>query len=134
AAAGITQGFLAYAFTHKAYPVQKGDWCLVQAAASGIGRLICQMIKKRQGKVIAVTSKDHKAKSLEAFKVDEILISTKDDIVQEVKKITNGQGVAAIYDGVGQATFEQNLNCIALGGYFIIYGQSSGYIPPIDIM
>ena len=61
AAAGMNQGFLAYAFTHFAYPVQPGDWCLIQAAAGGIGLLLCQMAKLREGRVIGVTSTDAKA-------------------------------------------------------------------------
>src|SRR5690242_2162263 len=58
AAAGMNQGFIAYAFTHHAYPVKPGDWCLVQAAAGGIGLLLCQMARIRGGRVIGVTSKE----------------------------------------------------------------------------
>ncbi len=134
AAAGLTQGFLAYAFTHKTYPIQQGEWCLVQAAAGGIGSLICQMAKLRGGKVIGVTSKLEKAKYVLEAGADEALISTEGDIAEKVREITNGAGVRVVYDGVGKDTFETNLNSLGLGGYLVIYGQSSGYVPPFDLM
>ncbi|GAB0169821.1 quinone oxidoreductase [Lysinibacillus sp. CTST325] len=134
AAAGLTQGFLAYAFTHKAYPIQGGEWCLVQAAAGGLGSLICQMTKLRGGKVIGVTSKEEKAKFVLEAGADIVLISTKENIPEKVREITNGEGVRVVYDGVGKDTFESNLNSLGLGGYLVMYGQSSGYVPPFDIM
>jgi NADPH2:quinone reductase len=71
AAAGMNQGFLAYAFTHFAYPVEPGDWCLIQAAAGGIGLLLCQMAKIREGRVIGVTSSEEKAKYVREAGADE---------------------------------------------------------------
>lgn len=134
AAAGVTQGFLAYAFTNKAYPVQVGDWCLVQAAAGGIGSLICQMAKIRGGKVIGVTSKEEKVKHVLEMGADKVLVSTKEDIPGRIQEITNGKGVRVVYDGVGKDTFEANLDSLGLGGYLVMYGQSSGYVPPFDLM
>lgn len=134
AAAGLTQGFLAYAFTHKVFPVQQGDWCLIQAAAGGLGSLICQMAKNRGGKVIGVTSKNKKAKSVSESGADEVLISTNENIVERVYDITEGSGVQVVYDGVGKDTFEENLDSLGLGGYLVMYGQSSGYVPPFDLM
>lgn len=134
AAAGLTQGFLAYAFTHHAYPIQPGEWCLIQAAAGGMGNLICQMAKLRGAKIIGVTSSKQKVESIVETGADHVIISTEEDIAEQVSKITGGEGVRVVYDGVGKATFETNLNCLGLAGYFILYGQSSGYVPPIDIM
>ena len=134
AAAGLTQGFLAYAFTHKAYPIQQGEWCLVQAAAGGLGSLICQMAKLRGGKVIGVTSKAEKAKYVLEAGADKVLISTKENIPERIRQITNGAGVRVVYDGVGKDTFETNLDSLGLGGYLVMYGQSSGYVPPFDLM
>src|SRR6266436_6515885 len=108
AAAGMNQGFLAYVFTHFVYPVKPGDWCLIQAAAGGIGLLLCQMAKIRGGRVIGVTSSEGKSKVV--------------------------RGVSVVFDGVGKDTFEANLNSLAPAGYLVIYGQSSGYVPPIDLM
>ena len=134
AAAGMNQGFLAYAFTHFAYPVKPGDWCLIQAAAGGIGLLICQMAKIRGGRVIGVTSTAAKAEIVRASGADEVIISKQSDIAKESRRITGGKGVSVVYDGVGKDTFDANLDSLALGGYLVIYGQSSGYVPPIDLM
>jgi NADPH:quinone reductase len=134
AAAGMNQGFLAYAFTHFAYPVKTGDWCLVQAAAGGIGLLLCQMAKIRGGRVIGVTSSEKKAEFVREAGVDEVVVSKNVDIAKEARRITDGRGVSVVYDGVGKDTFAENLDSLAPGGYLVIYGQSSGYIPPFDLM
>lgn len=134
AAAGMNQGFLAYAFTHFTYAVKPGDWCLVQAAAGGLGLLICQMIKIRGGQLIGVTSTEEKARYVREAGADEIIISREADIAKEARRITGGTGVNVVYDGVGKDTFEANLDSLAPAGYLVIYGQSSGYVPPFDIM
>jgi NADPH2:quinone reductase len=134
AAAGMNQGFLAYAFTHFAYPVQPGDWCLIQAAAGGIGLLLCQMAKLRGGRIIGVTSSPGKAPFVREAGADEVIISTESDVAQDARRITNGKGVHVVYDGVGKDTFSANLDSLAPAGYLVIYGQSSGYVPPFDLM
>ncbi len=134
AAAGMNQGFLAYVFTHFTYPVKEGDWCLIQAAGGGIGLLLCQMAKIRGGRVIGVTSSEDKAKYVREAGADEVIISKQVDIAKEARRITDGRGVSVVYDGVGKDTFEANLDSLAPAGYLVIYGQSSGYVPPIDLM
>ena len=134
AAAGLNQGFLAYVFTHHAYPVKAGDWCMIQAAAGGIGLLLCQMAKTRGGRVIGVTSTDEKAPFVREAGADEVIISSRSDIASEVRRITDNRGVNVVYDGVGKDTFEANLDSLAPAGYLVIYGQSSGYVPPLDLM
>ena len=134
AAAGMNQGFLAYVFTHFVYPVKPGDWCLVQAAAGGIGLLLCQMAKIRGGRVIGVTSAEGKAKFVREAGADEVIISKQADIAKEARRMTEGRGVSVVFDGVGKDTFEENLNSLAPAGYLVIYGQSSGYVPPFDLM
>jgi NADPH2:quinone reductase len=134
AAAGMNQGFLAYAFTHFAYPVKPGDWCLIQAAAGGIGLLLCQMAKIREGRVVGVTSTADKAQFVKAAGADEVIVSTQSDIAKEARRITGDRGVNVVYDGVGKDTFEVSLDSLAPGGYLVIYGQSSGYVPPFDLM
>src|SRR5580704_14727393 len=134
AAAGMNQGFLAYAFTHFAYPVKPGDWCLIQAAAGGIGLLLCQMAKIREGRVIGVTSTPNKAQFVKAAGADGVIISSQSDIAKEARRISEGRGVNVVYDGVGKDTFEASLNSLAPGGYLVVYGQSSGYVPPFDLM
>lgn len=134
AAAGMNQGFLAYAFTHFTYAVKPGDWCMVQAAAGGLGLLICQMIKIRGGRLIGVTSTEDKAKYVREAGADEIIISKQAEIAREARRITDGRGVNVVFDGVGKDTFEANLDSLAPAGYLVIYGQSSGYVPPFDLM
>jgi NADPH2:quinone reductase len=134
AAAGMNQGFLAYAFTNFAYPVKTGDWCLIQAAAGGIGLLLCQMAKFRGGRVIGVTSTAEKAEFVTAAGADEVIISRGAGIAKEAKRITDGRGANVVYDGVGKDTFEASLDSLVPGGYLVIYGQSSGYVPPFDLM
>lgn len=134
AAAGMNQGFLAYAFTHFAYPVKPGDWCLIQAAAGGLGLLLCQMAKIRGGRVIGVTSTADKAGFVKATAADAVIVSTQSDIAKEARRITEGRGVSVVYDGVGKDTFAVSLDSLAPAGYLVIYGQSSGYVPPFDLM
>jgi NADPH2:quinone reductase len=134
AAGGMNQGFLAYAFTHFVYPVKPGDWCLIQAAAGGVGLLLCQMAKIRGGRVIGVTSTEEKSKFVREAGADEVIISKQADIAKEARRMTDGRGVSVVFDGVGKDTFEANLNSLAPAGYLVIYGQSSGYVPPFDLM
>jgi NADPH:quinone reductase len=134
AAAGMNQGFLAYAFTHFAYPIKPGDWCLIHAAAGGIGLLLCQMAKLRGGHVIGVTSTAEKAAVVKTTGVDEVIISKESDIAKEAWWITAGRGVNVVYDGVGKDTFDASLDSLAPGGFLVLYGQSSGYVPPFDLM
>ncbi|MGA2430625.1 MAG: quinone oxidoreductase [Candidatus Acidiferrum sp.] len=134
AAAGMNQGFLAYAFTHFAYPIKPGDWCLIHAAAGGIGLLLCQMAKLRGAHVIGVTSSQEKSQSVTEAGADEVIVSTQSDIAKEARRITGGRGVNVVYDGVGKDTFQASLDSLAPGGYLVIYGQSSGYVPPFDLM
>jgi NADPH2:quinone reductase len=134
AAAVLWQGMTAYVLSHLAYPVKPEEWCLVQAAAGGVGHLLCQMVKLRGGRVIGVTSTPEKAQAIREMGADAVLISTQTEQVQEVRRITGGQGVKVVYDGIGKATFEANLNSLAPCGFLLIYGQTSGFIPPFDPM
>jgi len=106
----------------------------VQAAAGGLGLLICQLIKIRGGKLIGVTSTEEKARHVKEAGADEVIISTQANIAKEARRITDGHGVNVVYDGVGKDTFEASLDSLAPAGYLVIYGQSSGYVPPFDIM
>ncbi|QBD74910.1 quinone oxidoreductase [Ktedonosporobacter rubrisoli] len=134
AAAVLFQGMTAYVLTHLAYPIKPDDWCLVQAAAGGIGLLLCQMAKRRGGRVIGITSTQEKAQAVHKVGVQDVLISTLADQVQDVRRISGGQGVQVVYDGIGKATFEANLDSLAPCGSLLIYGQASGFIPPFDLM
>jgi len=86
----MNQGFLAYVFTHFVYPVKPGDWCLIQAAAGGVGLLLCQMAKIRGGRVIGVTSTEEKTKFVREARADEVIISTQADIAKEARRMKKG--------------------------------------------
>ena len=72
-----------------------------------------------------------KAKFVREAGADEVIVSTQSDIAKEARRITGGRGVNVVYDGVGKDTFEASLDSLAPGGYLVVYGQSSGYVPPI---
>jgi NADPH2:quinone reductase len=135
AAAGIpVQALVSYKLTHEAYPLQPGDWCLVQSAAGGVGSLITQFARARGARVIGVVSTEQKAVVAKEAGASEVIVSaTCPDIAAEVKRIT-GAGVRVVYDGVGKDAFEVNLDSLAPRGYLVSYGQSSGFIPPFDMM
>lgn len=92
------------------------------------------MAKVRGGLVIGVTSNAEKAEFVKAAGAEAVIISTRSDVAKEARRITEGRGVSVVYDGLGKDRFAANLDSLAPGGYFLIYGQSSGYVPPFDLM
>ncbi len=120
--------------TNGAYRVKPGDWGLVQAAAGGIGLLVCEMAKIREGRVIGVTSTEEKAQFVREAGALEVIVSKQTDIAKEARRDTGGRGVNVEYDGVGKDTFEANLDSLAPRRDLVIYGQSSSFIPPFDLM
>ncbi|MFZ1060484.1 MAG: quinone oxidoreductase [Candidatus Rokuibacteriota bacterium] len=131
-AAAMLQGMTAHYLSHATYPLKPGDWCLVHAAAGGVGLLLCQMAKMRGARVIGTVSTEAKAKLARAAGADEVILYTTQDFEAEVKRITGGAGVPVVYDSVGKTTFDKSLNCLAPRGVMVLYGQSSGPVPPLD--
>ena len=131
-AAVMLQGMTAHYLSHTTYPLKSGDWCLVHAAAGGVGLLLCQMAKMRGARVIGTVSTEAKAKLAREAGADEVILYTKQDFEAEVKRVTGGAGVQVVYDSVGKTTFDKSLNCLALRGVMALYGQSSGPVPPLD--
>jgi NADPH:quinone reductase len=134
AAAILVQGYLSHKLTHEAYALQPGDWCLVQSAAGGVGSLVTQFARMRGARVIGVVSTEQKAVVAKEAGATEVIVSTTcPDVAAEVKRISGG-GVRVVYDGVGKDTFEVNLDSLAPRGYLVTFGQSSGFVPPFDLM
>ncbi|MBI2152947.1 MAG: quinone oxidoreductase [Candidatus Rokubacteria bacterium] len=131
-AAAMLQGMTAHYLSHTTYPLKSGDWCLVHAAAGGVGLLLCQMAKMRGARVIGTVSTDAKAKLAREAGADEIILYTKQDFEAEVKRITGGAGVRVVYDSVGKTTFDKSLGCLALRGMVALFGQSSGPVTSFD--
>ncbi|HTP23595.1 MAG TPA: quinone oxidoreductase [Solirubrobacteraceae bacterium] len=131
AAAAILQGMTAHYLAADSYPVAEGDWVLVHAAAGGVGLLLTQLAKLRGGRVIATTSTDAKAKLAKDAGANEVI--GYEGFARRVKEITGGEGVKAVYDGVGKTTFLEGLNALAPTGRMILYGAASGQPDPLAL-
>jgi NADPH2:quinone reductase len=130
AAAVMLQGLTAHYLCHATYPVAEADPVVVHAAAGGVGLLLTQMIKMRGGIVIATTSTEAKAERARQAGADHL--AHYGDFGTVVRNVTNGAGAAAVYDGVGQATFDASLAALRKRGYMVLYGAASGPVPPLD--
>ena len=133
AAAAMLQGMTAHYLTHSTYPLKQGDIALIHAAAGGVGLLLVQMSKNLGARVIATVSTEEKAKLAREAGADEIIFYTQQDFEAETKRLTNGKGVHVVYDGVGKTTFDQDLNVLRPRGYLVLFGASSGPVPPFDL-
>jgi NADPH2:quinone reductase len=132
AAAAMLQGLTAHYLVTSVHAVKPGDTVLVHAAAGGVGLLLVQAAKSRGGKVIGTVSTAAKEALAREAGADEVIRYTETDFAEEVKRITGGVGVAAVYDGVGKDTFDRSLECLATRGMMALYGASSGPVPPVD--
>jgi NADPH2:quinone reductase len=132
AAAAMLQGLTAHYLTQSTYPLQSGQTALVHAAAGGVGQLLVQMAKRRGARVIGTVSTDEKAQLAQSLGADEVILNTRDDFEAETRRLTGGKGVDVVYDSVGKTTFEKGLSCLRTRGYMVLFGQSSGAVPPLD--
>jgi NADPH2:quinone reductase len=132
AAALMLQGMTAHYLTHSTYPLKKGETALLHAAAGGVGLLLIQIVKQLGATVIGTVSTEAKAKLAKEMGADHLILYTQNDFLAEVKKLTDGHGVNVVYDSVGQTTFDKSLDCLRPRGYLVLFGQSSGPVPPFD--
>src|SRR3954452_23892631 len=132
AAAVLLQGLTAHYLATSTHPLAQGSWCLIHAAAGGVGLLLCQVAKARGARVIGTVSTEEKAILASQAGADHVVLYTRQDFVSEARRLTGGQGVAVVYDSVGQSTFEGSLNSLAPRGMLVLFGQSSGPVAPID--
>lgn len=132
AAAAMLQGMTAHYLTKSTFPLKTGDTCLVHAAAGGAGLLIVQMAKSIGARVLGTVSTEAKADLARANGADEVIRYTEQDFEQAVKQLTGGRGVDVVYDSVGKTTFDKSLNCLRPRGMLVLFGQSSGAVPPVD--
>jgi NADPH2:quinone reductase len=132
AAAAMLQGMTAHYLTHDTFPLKKGQTALIHAAAGGVGSLLVQMAHNLGVRVIGTVSTGEKAALARQAGVDEIILYSKSDFETETKRITANQGVDVVYDGVGKTTFEKGLNLLRPRGYMVLFGGSSGPVPPFD--
>lgn len=130
AAAGMLQGMTAHYLVHSTYPLKAGEACLVHAGAGGVGLLLIQMAKMIGATVITTASTEAKRALAREAGADHALPYEGFD--QRAREITGGKGVDVVYDGVGQSTWEGSLNSLRIRGMLVLYGQSSGPVPPFD--
>jgi len=131
AAAVLLQGMTAHYLSHDTFPVGNGDTVVVHAAAGGVGLLLTQMVTMRGGIVVATTSTA--AKAVLARQAGAAHLAGYDDFAAVTRQVTGGAGAAAVYDGVGRATFDDSLSALRPRGCMVLYGAASGPVPPFEL-
>jgi NADPH:quinone reductase len=132
AAAAMLQGMTAQYLAFTTFPLQKGDTALVHAAAGGVGLLLVQMAHHIGARVIGTASTEEKSRLAQDAGADDIILYTQSDFESETMRLTGGKGVDVVYDSVSKTTFEKGLNILRPRGMMVLYGGSSGAVPPFD--
>jgi NADPH:quinone reductase len=134
AASAMLQGMTAHYLSHDTFPLKRGETALIHAAAGGVGLLLVQMAHNIGARVIATVSTDEKAKLARGAGADEVILYTQADFEAETKRLTGGKGVDVVYDSVGKTTFDKGLNVLRPRGMMVLFGGSSGAVPPFDLV
>lgn len=132
AAALMLQGITAHYLVRSTYEVKEGDNVLLHAAAGGVGLLLTQLAKARGARVIGTVSTEEKARLAREAGADEVIRYDQVDFAEETRKLTGGEGVAVVYDGVGRTTFDGSMASLRVRGMLVLFGASSGPVPPVD--
>jgi NADPH2:quinone reductase len=130
----MLQGMTAHYLSHDTFPLKRGDTALVHAAAGGVGLLLVQMAHNIGALVIGTVSTVEKSKLVRQAGADEIILYTQVDFEAETKRLTEGKGADVVYDSVGKTTFEKGLNVLRPRGMMVLFGGSSGAVPPFDLI
>jgi NADPH:quinone reductase len=133
AAATLLKGLTAQYLIRSAYTIKQGETILVQAAAGGVGLIICQWARHLGVRVIGTVSTAEKAALAKANGCDHPIIYTHEDVAARVRELTGGAGLPVVYDGVGGSTYETSLQCLKRRGLAVFYGSAGGVIPPFDL-
>jgi NADPH2:quinone reductase len=134
AAAAMLQGMTAHYLAYSTYPLKSGETALVHAGAGGVGLLLTQMATRLGARVITTVSSEAKAELSREAGASDVIIYTEQDFESEVKRLTNGKGVDVVYDSVGKTTFDGSLNSLRPRGMLVLFGGSSGPVPPFDLI
>jgi NADPH2:quinone reductase len=132
AAALMLQGMTAHYLSESTFPLQKGQVALIHAGAGGVGLLLTQLAKAKGATVITTVSTAEKAALSKEAGADHTIAYTEVDFAAEVRRITGGKGADVVYDSVGRTTFEKSLDSLRPRGYLVLFGLSSGPVPPVD--
>ncbi len=133
AAALMLQGMTAHYLVNSTYPLHAGDVALVHAGAGGVGLLLTQLAKAKGATVVSTVSTQAKAQRSRDAGADHSIIYTSEDFVAETRRFTDGNGVDVVYDSVGKTTWQGSLDVLRPRGYFVLFGASSGPVPPFDL-
>ncbi|MBA3825498.1 MAG: quinone oxidoreductase [Ktedonobacterales bacterium] len=133
AVAVMLQGMTAHYLTHSTFPLKAGDTALVHAAAGGVGLLLTQLATGLGARVIATTSTEEKAQLARAAGATDVIRYDQEAVAPAVRRLTDGRGVEVVYDSVGKDTFAGSLDSLRPRGYLVLFGQSSGAVPPFNI-
>ena len=133
AAAAMLQGMTAHYLAHSVYPIRQNDEVLIHAGAGGVGLLFIQMAKALGARVFTTVSSEEKAELARTAGADEVILYTREDFATAVKKLAPG-GLHAVYDSVGKTTFDQSLSVLRPRGTMVLFGASSGPVPPFDLI
>jgi NADPH2:quinone reductase len=133
AAAAMLQGMTAHYLAHATFALEPGHTCLVHAAAGGVGLLLVQTAKRAGARVLGTVSTEDKAKLARGAGVDEVIFYSREPFDEVARAKTGGRGVDVVYDSVGASTFDKSLLCLRPRGMLVLFGQSSGRVPPLDL-
>ena len=129
----MTRGITTFYLLHKTYPVKSGETILFHAAAGGVGQILCQWAKSLGCIVIGTVGSDEKIEIAKANGCDHVVNYSKENFAEKVKKITNGDGVPVVYDGVGKKTFDGSIECLKVRGTMVSFGNASGPLDPCNV-
>jgi len=132
AGAIMQQGMTAHYLSNSVRKLTVDDTALIHAAAGGTGLLLVQMAKRQGAYVIGAVSTAAKVAPVKQAGADRVIITGMQDFATEVDRLTDSEGCTVVFDSVGKDTFERSLNCLAPLGSMVLYGQSSGKVPPLD--
>jgi NADPH:quinone reductase len=133
AAAAMLQGMTAHYLTYSTFPLKKGDTALVHAGAGGVGLLLTQLAVRIGARVITTVSTEEKAELSREAGASDVILYNEQDFETELKRLTDGKCADVVYDSVGKTTFEKSLNCLRPRGMLVLFGGSSGPVPPFDL-
>lgn len=132
AAAVMVQGITAHYLLNSICDLDEGDWCVVHAAAGGVGLLLTQMASVQGLRVLGTVSTEAKAEEARAAGAEVVVVHGERSFVDAAREVTGGRGVPVVFDGIGKTTFDGSLDSLAPRGHLVLYGQASGKVPPFD--
>lgn len=133
AAAALLQGLTALSLVEEAHKVEKGDWILVLAATGGVGGWLLQILRARGAHTVAVVGSEGKVEEARRLGAEVVVVEEEGKVEEIVRERTGGEGVRAVFDGVGKVTFERSLGVVGRKGTVVSFGNASGAVEPFGI-